>query len=78
MSDNVNVYITNWKKTDEIVQVNKWTANLTVQWQDNSNQPREWTGLITFPNDLILVPSEWLKEELCDLLLKVARKRLGI
>jgi len=77
MAHNVNVFFSNWTNTGQKVPVDKWTADFTIQWIDDTG-PREWTGVITFPNDLAQVPASWLKQELLDLVMRAARKRLGI
>ena len=78
MSPNVNVYYSNWQKTGQKVQVDKWTADFRIKWTDDEGLPHEWEGTITFPNDLADVPAKWLKEMLLELTTRAARKKLGI
>lgn len=78
MGTNINIYYSNWQKTGQKVLVDKWAADFTIQWTDDEGEKREWSGTITFPNDLALVPTKWVKEELQDLVIRAARKRLGI
>lgn len=72
------IFVNNWQNTGQKVQVDKWTADVTVQWTDDSDTPHEWTGVVTFPNDLATAPANWLKNSLMDLVIRAARKRLGI
>jgi len=78
MAHNVNLYITNWQWTGSNVSTPQATVDLELHWFDNDNQPQNWSGTATFPNDLQLVPVAWVKEALEDLLVRAARKRLGI
>lgn len=78
MAHSVNVYETNWRWTGTNVQVPQAKVDLTIQWKDENGDPHEWTGEATFPNDLQDVPIEWLKDALEELMLRAARKRLGI
>lgn len=75
---NVNVYIQNWQWTGNNVPTPQATVDLEIHWTDENGQARQWSGVATFPNDLQLVPVAWIKEGLEDLLLRAARKRLGI
>lgn len=78
MASNVNIFYSNWQKTGQKVQVDKWTTDLRIEWIGNDGEPHEWEGTIAFPNDLAQVPANWLKEMLLDLTLRAARKKLGI
>lgn len=78
MQDGVNVSVNNWHATGLNVQVAQYKANVTVTWVDDAGVPQSWTGEVTFPNDLGLVPLAWLKEAITELLVKAGRKRLGI
>ena len=75
---NVNIIFSNWRATGQKVQVNQYSANLQISWIDKDGNPQSWSGAINFPNDLALVPLPWLKEELAELIVRAARKRLGI
>lgn len=75
---NVNVFISNWQWTGSNVQTPQATVDIELYWKDNAGADHSWTGTATFPNDLQLVPVAWVKEELESLLLRAARKRLGV
>lgn len=75
---NVNVWISNWHATGIDVPVPQYEVDLTIEWNDRAGAPHSWTGTAVFPNDLQLVPVAWLKDVLEDLLLRCARKRLGV
>ena len=75
---NVNVWLTNWHATGANVPVPQYKVDLTIEWNDKAGVPHSWTGAATFPNDLQLVPQAWLKDVLEELVLRVARKRLGV
>jgi len=78
MAKNVNIFYSNWTNTGEKVQVDKWTVDFRIEWQDYTGQAHSWEGVVTFPNDLALVPAKWLKEEMLDLILRAARKKLNV
>ena len=75
---NVNLWIQNWRWTGVNVQTPQAKVDLTLQWTAADGTPKSWSGTATFPNDLQLVPVEWVKEEMTDLLLRAVRKRLGM
>ncbi len=75
---NVNTWITNWRATDKTIPVPQYKVDVTIQWVDTEGNPHEWSGTPTFPNDLQDVPAAWLKEMLTELILRVARKKLGV
>lgn len=75
---NVNVWISNWHDTGKKAQVSQYEVELTIEWNDRAGVPHSWTGTAVFPNDLQLVPIAWLKDLLEELLLRCARKRLGV
>ena len=74
----VNNFITNWQWTGSSVQTPQATVDLELQWTNEDGSPGQWAGIATFPNDLQLVPVAWIREELEDLLIRVARHQLGI
>lgn len=78
MPDHVNLTISSWAKTGQKVQVDRWTTTVTIDYKDDQGTPQTWTGTVTFPDDLSLVPAAWLKEALLDLIVRAARRRLGI
>lgn len=78
MARNVNVWVTNWHWTGSDVPVPQAEVDLKLEWVDEDGAEHEWESTVTFPNDLQLVPVAWLKDELEDLILRVARKRLGV
>lgn len=75
---NVNLFLTNWQWTGSDVPCPQATVDLELHWTDENGDAQTWSGTATFPNDLQLVPVEWVKEEVEDLLVRAARKRLGI
>jgi hypothetical protein len=78
MARNVNLFVRNWQWTGSNVQTPQATADVELYWTANDGSAQTWSGTVTFPNDLQLVPVDWVKEELMDLILRAARKRLGI
>lgn len=75
---NVNLYLNNWQWTGQDVPCPQATVDLELHWTGDDGQPHEWSDVAAFPNDLQLVPVEWVKQEIEDLLIRAARKRLGI
>jgi len=75
---NVNVWVANWRAMGTNVPVPQYKVDVTIEWLDQQGESRSWTGTPTFPNDLQDVPVAWLKEVLQELILRVARKKLGI
>ena len=75
---NVNLYISGWQWTGSNVQTPQATADVEIYWKDENGDPKSWAGTVTFPNDLQLVPVAWVKDALTDLLIRAARKRLGV
>ena len=78
MAQNVNVFLTDWHWTGQNVPCPQAEVDLEIHWTDEQGNDHQWSGTATFPNDLQLVPVEWLKDELESLLLRAARKRLGV
>lgn len=78
MGRNVSIWMTNWHWTGKDVKTPQAEMDVRLEWTDEDRLPQEWEGTATFPNDLQDVPVAWLKEELEDLIIRVARKRLGI
>lgn len=78
MGSNVSIAYSNWQNTGQQVLVDKWMADLSIQWKDDEGVDQEWAGTITFPNDLAQVPGAWLKEMLLELSIRAARKKLGV
>lgn len=78
MAQNVNVYLGDFTKTGQKVQVDQWKTTITIQWINAAGVAQSRTVDITFPNDLALVPGAWLKEELLHLIMKAAFERLGV
>ena len=78
MARNVNVFTTNWQWTGNTVPTPQATVDIELHWKDNAGVDHEWSGVAMFPNDLQLVPVAWVKEALEELLLRAARKRLGV
>ncbi len=75
---NVNVSTSNWHATGQSVSVPQYEMTLHVDWMAPDGAPRTWQNTVTFPNDLQHVPNTWLKDALFDLMLRAARKRLGV
>ena len=75
---NVNLFVSNWQWTGSTVPTPQATVDLELHWTDEAGQAQQWQGVATFPNDLQLVPVAWVQEAMEDLLIRAARKRLGI
>ena len=75
---NVNVGIINWRATGSTVPVPQYKVDVTLEWLDVEGNPHSWEGTPTFPNDLQGVPAAQLKDMLTELMLRVARKKLGV
>ena len=75
---NTNVWLTKWKATGVNVPVPQYEVNVEVAWTDNEKQPQEWEGAVRFPNVLQDVPVAWVRDEMEDLILRAARKKLNI
>ncbi len=78
MARSVNINILNWRSTGKKVSVDQYETDITLSWVDDNGQQQTWSGTAQFPNDLALVSAAWLKEVLIELLMRAARKRLGI
>lgn len=78
MARNVNLFTRNWQWTGATVPTPQATVDLALYWTDDDGNAHQWDGTATFPNDLQLVPVPWVKEMLEELLVRAARKRLGI
>ena len=74
----MNVWVKNWHATGQTVPVPQYTVDVALEWVDSDGNPHSWTGTPTFPNDLKDVPAAWLKDMLMELLLRAARKKLGV
>lgn len=75
---NVSVFLTNWHATAQQPKVQQYTVDCELQWVDYDNSPHAWIGVLTFPNDLQDVDLATLKEWATDLIVRIARRRLGI
>jgi hypothetical protein len=78
MAQNVNIGITNWRATGSNVSVAQYKVDVSLAWIDDTGTAQTYSGTLTFPNDFSLVPLVWLKDEIQDLIIRAARKRLGI
>ena len=74
----VNQWVTNWRWTGSNVQTPQAEVDVTIEWIDDADIPQTWSGTVTFPNDLQLVPVAWVKDALEELMMRALRKRLGI
>ena len=75
---NINAWIANWQWTGSDVPTPQATVDIRLEWIGGDDLPHEWEGTATFPNDLQLVPVAWVRDALEDLIVRAARKRLGI
>jgi len=78
MGRNVNIYLTDWHWTGTDVPTPQAQVNLEINWIGDDDMLHEWSGMLTFPNDLQLVPVVWVREAIEDLMLRAARVQLGI
>lgn len=78
MAGSVNIWMADWRWTGKNVRTPEAEVDIRLEWTGADGLPREWEGTATFPDDLQLVPVAWVKEELEDLIIRAARKRLGI
>jgi len=77
MATNISIFIDNWQWTGSTVPTPQATVDVEIQWT-NETGPHTWSGTVRFPNDLADVPVAWVKEELEDLLIRAARKKLRV
>lgn len=75
---NVNLGITNWQWTGTDVPTPQATVDLTLNWIDENDVTHNWSGVATFPNDLQLLPVPWVRDAMEQLMIRAARKQLGI
>lgn len=75
---NVNIFFDNWHATGANVPVPQYEGEVTVEWQELDGTPHAITRTVTFPNDLALVPSTWLRGALKELVIAAVRRYLEI
>jgi hypothetical protein len=68
----------NWQWTGSDVLTPQATVDASIEWIDDNGDPQTWSGTITFPDDLQLLPVAWVREALEDLLMRALRKRIGV
>lgn len=78
MAREVNVQFGGWRATGTNVQVPQYEISVTFEWTANDGTVRTRTRLVRFPNFMQQVPTEWLQEELQDLLVRAVRRIEGV
>ena len=77
MATNINIFYSNFRIGTNVT-IQRRLMDVTVNWTDDAGQPQTRTRTITFPDDLALIPADVLKEELTDLMVRMARRMGGV
>ena len=77
MPRNINISYSNFR-IGTSVTIQRRLIDITVDWIDDSGIQQTRTRIITFPDDLALVPVGILKDELTDIMIRMMRRIEGI
>jgi len=77
MATNINIFHSNFRLGTNVT-LQRRLIDITVNWTNDAGQPQTRARAITFPDDLALIPTEVLKEELTDLMVRMARRIGGV
>ena len=77
MATNVNVFYSNFRLGTNIT-IQRRLVDVIINWIDDTGLLQTRTRTITFPDDLVLIPTEILKEELIELMIQITRRVEGI
>ena len=73
---NINLYTTNWNKTGTNVSIPQYSLNVKVIWSGNDGVMHEGERTALFPNVLLNLPVEYVKEKITDMLVDYAIQEL--
>lgn len=77
MATNINIFYSNFSLGTNVT-IQRRLMDITVNWTDDAGQPQTRTRTITFPDDLALIPAGILRDELTDLMVRLARRIGGL
>ena len=77
MATSVNVFYSNFRLGTSVT-VQRRLIDITINWMDDAGLPQTRTRTVTFPDDLGLISTEILKEELTELMIRIIRRVEGI
>ncbi len=78
MANKVNVRTSNWRATGANVSVPQYRMTIQVDWIDEAGASQSQSATVNFPNVLSQVPTEWLADDLQELLVKYYLKYIGV
>ena len=78
MASNLNVWLTDWKKTGVNVQVPQYSVQVRLQFTKSDGEFVDRTETLKFPNVLSTFTAAELKEILERIIVDEARERLGV
>lgn len=78
MASNVNIMLSGWRATGSNVSTPQYEQTVQVQWTDDAGVKHTQSQLVRFPNVLAQVPAAWAIEEINDLIVRAARKVIGV
>ena len=77
MATNINIFYSNFRLGTNVT-IQRRLVEVTVNWTNDTGQSQTRTRTITFPDDLALIPADVLKEELTELMIRMARRIGGV
>ena len=77
MATNVNIWFENWRYSGQQVRVPQAQAVVRIEWTDDEGVQRTWEDTVTWPNDFSSLSDQKRKEILEELMIRIARIRLG-
>jgi len=65
---NINLYTTNWIKTIRDIKTPQYSLDIKVIWTDSEGITHEGERTALFPNVLLNLPVDYVKEKMTDML----------
>ena len=78
MPSNINLFVGSFTATGETRNVPQYTIPITFQWTGDDGEAHEHTQVVTFPDNLALLPQEWVASAFKVLAVEGLRKYLGL
>ena len=78
MPSNVNINVGSFTPTGQTRNVPQYTIPVTVQWIGDDGEQREATQIVTFPDNLSLLPQAWVAQAFKVIAVEGLRKFYGL
>jgi hypothetical protein len=78
MGRNVNYRASNFQWTGATPATPQATFDFEMDWIDDAGVPQSWSGVLTFPNDLALMSSEFQRRAAEEIAIAAVRIRQNV